>query len=82
MADDDQVVGGAGDDLTANLVGGRPQDGTPDAGGEGSQEKDEEPAEEPARREPAYFSRSDLRSSPVNAHLPPHPSRPISAAAL
>ncbi|OLC15896.1 MAG: hypothetical protein AUH29_06800 [Candidatus Rokubacteria bacterium 13_1_40CM_69_27] len=48
MADEDHIGGGTGDDFSPHLVGGRPDDGAPDAGGEDRQQGGEEHRQKPA----------------------------------
>ena len=49
VADEDQVGGGAGNELTLDLVGGGPEDRSPQARREGDQQPDEQEGETPAR---------------------------------
>jgi len=49
VADQQQIGRGTRDDLAANLVGRRTDDGAPEAGGEEGDEEDEQQNDEPAR---------------------------------
>jgi len=42
VADQQQVGSGPGDDLSLDFVGGRPEDGAPEAGRKGDDQNDEE----------------------------------------
>lgn len=68
VADEDHVGRGAGDDFSSHLVGGRPDEGAPDAGGQGRQQGGEEhgqkPASAAARDAQAAFSRPPATGTP------------------
>jgi hypothetical protein len=49
VADEDEIGGGAGDELALNFVRGGPEDGSPQARREGDQQPDEQEREAPAR---------------------------------
>ena len=49
VTDEQEVGGGSGDDLTLDFIGGRPEDGAPQAGRERRDQDDEEDDQQPAR---------------------------------
>lgn len=49
MADEDQIGGRSGNNHAPHLVGGRPDDGSPEAGGESGQKTHEEADQDKAR---------------------------------
>jgi len=49
VADEQEVGGGVGDDLTLDFIGGRPEDCAPQAGRERRDQDDEEDDQQPAR---------------------------------
>ena len=49
MAHEEQIGSRTGEDLPLDFVGGRPEDGAPQAGREGSYQDDEEDDQQPAR---------------------------------
>lgn len=88
MANHQKVRPGTRDDFTADFVGGRTHDRTPETGTEEKDENDEQQQHEPARSGRAGSRKayrtgsvttieggvSGLRSSPFTIHLPPQPS--------